>query len=240
MTPGIPLSTSTCRALTSRRSSGTWSLPVQRSLKLRLRGRLLTRWLPGSSARFITLPEVRSSRRPATIIELEAEVIKMEKKHPEQYKTPKKSEVQDKDGEIRPSKVESINKGRNRLVRGWARVATGDETCAWCLMLVSRGPVYHSAKKAGSKISSKALLKIDAAGKNSSKFVKECGTITATVRWSRSSRSPSGRAGMPGRLPRTCGSQPHLRQLSLEKENLTVFTRTGRIKVSLSLNTLTR
>lgn len=34
-------------------------------------------------------------------------------------------------------------------VRGWARVATGDETCAWCLMLVSRGPVYESARAAG-------------------------------------------------------------------------------------------
>lgn len=36
-----------------------------------------------------------------------------------------------------------------RAVRGWARVATGDETCAWCLMLVSRGPVYQSARTAG-------------------------------------------------------------------------------------------
>lgn len=34
-------------------------------------------------------------------------------------------------------------------VRGWARVATGKETCAWCLMLISRGPVYLSAKGAG-------------------------------------------------------------------------------------------
>lgn len=34
-------------------------------------------------------------------------------------------------------------------VRGWARVATGNETCAWCLMLVSRGPVYKSARSAG-------------------------------------------------------------------------------------------
>ena len=33
---------------------------------------------------------------------------------------------------------------------GWARVATGDETCAWCMMLVSRGPVYYSADSAGS------------------------------------------------------------------------------------------
>lgn len=34
-------------------------------------------------------------------------------------------------------------------VRGWARVATGEETCAFCWMLVSRGPVYESAQSAG-------------------------------------------------------------------------------------------
>lgn len=34
-------------------------------------------------------------------------------------------------------------------VRGWARVATGKETCAFCLALISRGPVYLSAKGAG-------------------------------------------------------------------------------------------
>lgn len=34
-------------------------------------------------------------------------------------------------------------------VRGWARVATGRETCSWCLMLVSRGPVYQFASTAG-------------------------------------------------------------------------------------------
>lgn len=36
-----------------------------------------------------------------------------------------------------------------KILRGWARVATGRETCAWCLMLVSRGPVYFEAKDAG-------------------------------------------------------------------------------------------
>ena len=34
-------------------------------------------------------------------------------------------------------------------VRGWARVATGRETCAFCLTLISRGPVYYSAQTAG-------------------------------------------------------------------------------------------
>lgn len=33
----------------------------------------------------------------------------------------------------------------------WARIPTGAETCPFCIMLASRGFVYHSAKKAGSK-----------------------------------------------------------------------------------------
>lgn len=32
---------------------------------------------------------------------------------------------------------------------GWARVQGGNESCAFCLMLISRGPVYKSAKSAG-------------------------------------------------------------------------------------------
>lgn len=34
-------------------------------------------------------------------------------------------------------------------VQGWARVATGRETCGFCMMLVSRGPAYKSARGAG-------------------------------------------------------------------------------------------
>lgn len=31
----------------------------------------------------------------------------------------------------------------------WARVPTGRETCGWCIMLASRGPVYKTAESAG-------------------------------------------------------------------------------------------
>lgn len=41
-------------------------------------------------------------------------------------------------------------RGEKRRV-GFARVATGRETCAFCLMLVSRGPVYKSELAAGAK-----------------------------------------------------------------------------------------
>lgn len=37
----------------------------------------------------------------------------------------------------------------SQVIRGWARVATGEETCAWCLMLISRGPTYLGNRNAG-------------------------------------------------------------------------------------------
>lgn len=62
------------------------------------------------------------------------------------------------------------NAGRKELIKavrdeneqtgsriGWARVATGRETCAFCLMLVSRGPVYEDSKDAGLSDEEKAL-----------------------------------------------------------------------------------
>ncbi|QHB38044.1 head maturation protease [Mycobacterium phage Noelle] len=65
-------------------------------------------------------------------------------------------------GDVALRAVRSVeNAGRKQIIRaveddqetgtvkGWARVATGRETCAWCLMLISRGPVYSSAENAG-------------------------------------------------------------------------------------------
>lgn len=52
----------------------------------------------------------------------------------------------------------AINQGRMTLIESarrdpveprWARVPTGAETCAFCLMLASRGFVYESEKSAG-------------------------------------------------------------------------------------------
>lgn len=47
---------------------------------------------------------------------------------------------------MRPIRDEEV---RDPQVKGWARVATGRETCGFCLMMVSRGPVYLSAETAG-------------------------------------------------------------------------------------------
>jgi hypothetical protein len=51
-------------------------------------------------------------------------------------------------------------------IRGWARVATGRETCAWCLMLVSRGPVYRSAENAGLDLDDLNAINLTAAGED--------------------------------------------------------------------------
>jgi hypothetical protein len=50
-------------------------------------------------------------------------------------------------------------------VVGWARVATGRETCSWCLMLVSRGPVYRFAENAGAKLTDSEVRALGAAAK---------------------------------------------------------------------------
>lgn len=46
----------------------------------------------------------------------------------------------------------------------WARVATGAETCGFCLMLVSRGPVYVTPNRAGAEIGPEALELLDEEG----------------------------------------------------------------------------
>ena len=45
--------------------------------------------------------------------------------------------------EVPPEKRES------RRAKSWARVLTGAENCAFCVVLASRGPVYSSAANAG-------------------------------------------------------------------------------------------
>lgn len=54
--------------------------------------------------------------------------------------------------------------GSRKGVRGWARVATGRETCPWCLMLCSRGAVYTSAKAAGSRLSDTDAVQVSGSG----------------------------------------------------------------------------
>lgn len=46
------------------------------------------------------------------------------------------------------------------MIRGWARVATGRETCAWCLMLISRGPTYVLPETAGIDLDDEHALEL--------------------------------------------------------------------------------
>ncbi|OIR43200.1 hypothetical protein [Corynebacterium sp. NML120713] len=45
-------------------------------------------------------------------------------------------------------------------VRGWARVPTGRETCAWCLMLCSRGAAYTTARAAGARLTDDQAVRL--------------------------------------------------------------------------------
>lgn len=86
-----------------------------------------------------------------------------------EYPEPEDYEEDDEE-EIDPLEVSEISlrdlrKERQRAlgpntVKGWARIATGRETCGWCLMLVSRGPVYRSAGTAGSRLSDRSALQV--------------------------------------------------------------------------------
>lgn len=66
-----------------------------------------------------------------------------------------------------------VYRNQHLKVRGWARVATGRETCAWCLMLISRGPVYKSAKTAGLNLSKKRAKEMLAGGEDVSEHMQE-------------------------------------------------------------------
>lgn len=52
------------------------------------------------------------------------------------------------DDERRRVRGSTMPQGR---IIGWARVPTGKETCGFCWMLASRGPVYGSAESGGAK-----------------------------------------------------------------------------------------
>lgn len=64
-----------------------------------------------------------------------------------------------------PAEVTGLDQFRDRerppsptLVKGWARVATGRETCAWCLMLISRGAKYHTTDSAGINLDEETVV----------------------------------------------------------------------------------
>lgn len=72
-----------------------------------------------------------------------------------------------------PGLTEKQSVSKTRIIRGWARVATGAHPCAWCLMLVSRGPTYLGADTAGLDLDDFTAQKMIAAGEDVSEFMNE-------------------------------------------------------------------
>lgn len=66
--------------------------------------------------------------------------------------------VEEKVKKEKKQKSPFLRKSGKRPVLGWARVATGRETCAFCLALISREPVYKSAKTGGSKFDNETTV----------------------------------------------------------------------------------
>ena len=77
------------------------------------------------------------------------------------------------------SLVEPFDENESRPVIGWARIATGRETCAWCLMLISRGVdvnhkgnfAYAEASTAGLDLTDETALQLwEQSGRDPAKF----------------------------------------------------------------------
>lgn len=69
--------------------------------------------------------------------------------------------VRDVENAGRRQIIKSVEQDQEpRIIRGWARVATGRETCAWCLMLISRGPTYLGSDTAGLNLSEDEATRI--------------------------------------------------------------------------------
>jgi len=84
---------------------------------------------------------VRDSGRDTAVVAAETDVI-VDETGAEELK----AALQDLDE--KPKKKTNYAKVAKKVIR-WARMATGEETCGWCWMLVSRGPQYSDAASAG-------------------------------------------------------------------------------------------
>ncbi|UJD20944.1 capsid maturation protease [Mycobacterium phage HarryHoudini] len=71
------------------------------------------------------------------------------------------------------------NDSAPQIVQGWARVATGRETCAWCLMLIARGAevnhkgnfAYREAQSAGINLDDETVIDLwNESGQDLEKF----------------------------------------------------------------------
>lgn len=105
---------------------------------------------------------MKATEQPDPALEAAAKAEELDDADSPEVSGDDSSEADDAAEEKEPAKKkpEKVSK----LVRGWARVATGKETCGWCWMLVSRGPVYSSARAAGSHLDDRDALQTVGAG----------------------------------------------------------------------------
>lgn len=92
------------------------------------------------------------ANRPAAPLPVKVEITERVEREPSVADTIRQRlerQIAESAGRAQPEPSRNLVVRPTGPVRGWARVATGQETCAWCLMLISRGPVYLSAKGAG-------------------------------------------------------------------------------------------
>lgn len=76
---------------------------------------------------------------------------------------------EDEAPEPTPKKQKKTKRGSTqKLIRGWARVPTGRETCGFCWMLASRGPVYSSSWAGGGRLKDSEIVRRTADGTMSS------------------------------------------------------------------------
>lgn len=101
---------------------------------------------------------MKATEQPDPALEAAAKAEDPEEEDKPEVSGDDPSETDEPVKEKKPAKKKKKPKKVSKLVRGWARVATGKETCGWCWMLVSRGPVYSSAKAAGSRLDDRDAL----------------------------------------------------------------------------------
>lgn len=77
------------------------------------------------------------------------------------------------DADVADELSEDKLRKKSKTVQGWARVATGRETCAWCLMLISRGPVYMDAVTAGLDLDHLSAVEMHLNGEDISDYMEQ-------------------------------------------------------------------
>ena len=110
---------------------------------------------------------VENAGRQAIIYAVEEDDLEELVDDREDAEEPTEPEQEEPDPEPKSEKAKKPKKAKKlkgkkavKAVKGWARVANGEYTCGWCLMLVSRGPVYRDSYNAGLELQDHLAIKM--------------------------------------------------------------------------------